>query len=655
MTEKKSKNKILVTHAKTDNDEYVFRRSRVSEDIKKSIGDFRPDKEEKQKRKYKSSKVVFTGRYGARVGIGDSLSKEGKRLSDAELKELSLIDPYISAIINTRVSQISSLSQRAGNKFDKGLKVLDLVRIDRGDFDSDEDYENELKIREAQKEAILKWILNCGTDNKDVLREIYKGADPTFKYCSLKDYFQAQTRNLLTFGRCGRQNLRSDKNVIVAFRPTPIETIKVVKAYRPVSVPHGTDTSFQSVDDANQYNKQPEFDRPPAYVQEIDGANVNFFTEEDMRIMNYQTQAFVDLNGYPLSPIEFALFLVYINQHCLSYLRNQFVKGMLTKSMLILTSTDPSVQLSEEDLESFKMEMQNFASRTDNSAVMPVIGGPITGNFIRMNDTMKDLEWINLSNAIIRALCSAYQISPLEAGFGQLGDSAGMGQGSRDYELVQGEERGLRLITDIMLDDLNDILYDNFPEAKERFRIEIYGIGSETRESAINRQLQEQQTTGTMNDLLSDSDKNRQLTYGGDVPLNPLFHSNVVRYMKYGKFLETYFGEEDASKKPEYDFIIDMGLNQAYQSIKMQTQEMSAQQQALALEQQKMQLEAASQQMSQPQEPEQQAPQQTEQVEKSEEPATLEQVWLERNQRLLKSWNQAQEALFNEFDNLENQ
>jgi hypothetical protein len=254
------------------------------------------------------------------------------------------------------------------------------------------------------------------------------------------------------------------------------------------------------------------------------------------------------------------------------------------------------------------------------------------------------MEWMQVEQTVIRALCSAFQISPIEAGFGQLGDNAGMGQGSRDYELVQGEERGLRLLVDIMIEDINDAVYQNFPEARKRYKVSAFGIGNETREGVIQRQTQELQTTATLNSLFSDSDKNRQFEFGGDVPLSPLFHQNVARYMTYGKFMESYFGMEGASKRPELDFIIDPSLNQSYQQLKMGMQQMQAQQQALGLQGQQMQLEMQQAQMQQAQQPQQgqgQPQQQPEEQQKSED-VELEKAWEEsmktNHESLLKSW-----------------
>ena len=291
------------------------------------------------------------------------------------------------------------------------------------------------------------------------------------------------------------------------------------------------------------------------------------------------------------------------------------------------------------------MEIQNLATRTDNSAVIPVIGGPVELELIKTTESPKDMEWMQVEQTVIRALCSAFQISPLEAGFGQLGDTAGMGQGNRDYELVQGEERGLRLLVDILVEELNDAVYQNFPEAKKRYKVTAFGIGNETREGVIQRQSQELNTTATLNSLFSESDKNRQFEFGGDVPLAPLFHQNVARYMTYGKFMESFFGVEGASKRPELDFIIDPSLNQAYQQLKTGMQQMQAQQQALGLQEQQMQMEIQQAQMQQgmaPQEGQPAASEENQEEAQKSEDIELQKAWEEsmksNHETLLKSW-----------------
>jgi hypothetical protein len=296
-----------------------------------------------------------------------------------------------------------------------------------------------------------------------------------------------------------------------------------------------------------------------------------------------------------MSPIEQAVFMVFVHQQTLSYMRNMFIKGLLSKGILALESTNPAVELSSTDLEEFRIQMHNFATRTDNSAVMPVLSGPVKANYIQLSPTPRDMEFLQIEEHVIRALCSAFQISPQEMGYGHLSlPQGGLTQSNKQEEIVRGEERGLRQLLDIVFDGINEILYDNFPEARDNFKLSYVGVGEDTRDAVVQRQTVELQTTATMESLFADSEKKDAIPYGGKVPLAPAFHQNVVRYMLYGVFMENFFGEEGASKRPEYRFIIDPQLNQAYQQLliqPIQQQQQQAQIQNQAMEQQ-MQMQA---------------------------------------------------------------
>jgi len=563
---------------------------RNNENLKKSVrpATVRQDVEGK----YDKSKVTFSARAYENGHEGVEL-KGWRRLSDHELREVAQVDPYISAIVANRCGQAAVIGRPSDSKFDKGTRVMELTPVNLDDFETSAEFERVQESRKKQMKAIIDWLMGCGTKDKDILNEIFRGADPTFKTCTFADFLSAQVRNLLTFGRMGSQIFRNEDNVPVAFRPTPIETIHPVIQGGDAYVGRGDDTMEQSIEDSEEYNQLAEDDRPHAYIQRVDGRNVNFFTEDDLKVAYFQKQALFDLTGYPLSPIEQAIYMVFIHQNTLGYLRNQFVKGMGTKGILSLKSDDASAELSDEDLDSLRREFHNFLNRTDNSAATPVISGPVEVKWIQLAATPRDMEFLQVEEHVIRALCAAFQTSPLEMGYGHLGISGngGMTQANKQEEIIRGEERGLRMILDVVFDHINEILYDNFPEARELFRITYVGVGEDTRDAVVERHQQEMQTTATMNSLWADSEKNEPIPDGGNVPLSPIFHQNVVRYMKYGIFMDKFFGTENWASKPEYDFIIDPALNQSYQDNKMFTDDMRHEQGILQIETQEAQLE----------------------------------------------------------------
>lgn len=614
------------------------------------------------KDKYAGSKIVFNSQQLSGNSIDNVDIKGWQRLEDRELKEIAQIDPYISSMVSTRASQGAIIGRPSDSKFDKGTRAAEIHPLSLDDFDTQEEFLAAQAHRRKQLDAVLKWVLSCGTDDDVVLNSVFSDSgDRTFKRCTFAEFLTAQIRNLMVFGRCGTHIVRNDEGLPVLFRPVAIETIYNATYGRDAPRMTADETVQESQEDAHLYNLMPEEMRPHAYVQRIDGRNVNFFTEYDLRVSHFQKQAYYDLNGYPLSPIEQAIYMVFIHQQTLGYLRNQFLKGLATKGILNLQSTEATAQLSDEDLAQLRREFHNFVNRNDNSAAIPVISGPVKVEFIPLNPSPQDMGFLEIEEHVIRALCSAFQISPQEMGYGHLsgGGNGGLNQANKQEEIVRGEERGLRMVLDILYDLVNDILCENFPEAKDLLRITYVGVGEDTRDTVIERHAQEVNTTATLSSLWADSEKTDPVPYGGDVPLAPTFHTNVVKYMKYGVFMEHFFGEENASKNPAYDFIIDPNLNTAYQGLKVQPVKMQQEGAGLQLEAQKQQLEQGAQAMqAQEQQAQatqmmaaqggqqqpgaapapQQAPEAAQKSDEDEQSPSLRQAWEERN-ALKKSMN----------------
>lgn len=571
------------------------------------------------------SKIAFSSRQYDMEANGGAVTKGYTRLDDLQLKNLSQVDPHISAIIATRVTQSSVIGRESVSKFDRGTRVVNLNPVKPEQFENDEQFQRAQLVEERQARAIMDWVLTCGDNSKEVIDAVFAPTyDPLFRRCSFSDFIEAQTRNALTFGRFGTQLHKSEETgSTLLFRPVPIETIQHADPDVNPNISNGDLTTEGSKADIAAFLALPEAERPVGFLQVVDGQNVNFFTEDELKLSYLQKQALFDLNGYPLSPIEQALYMVFIHQNTLTYFKNQFVKGLGTKGMLVLTSEDGS-KLSDEDLDLLRREFHNYLTRTDNMSATPVVSGAKV-EWINMASTPKDMEFLHTEEHVIRALCSAFQISPQEMGYGHLGlSSPGLNSAGKDEEIIRGEERGLRMLLDSIYDHVNEIVYESWPGIRGKYKLDYTGVGDDTRDTVISRGIQEIQTTATMNSLWADSEKKDSIPSGGDVPLSPTFHSSVVRYMHYGEFMELYFGKDGWSKDSKYDFLIDPALNQAYQEAKMFSDEEREMQGELQLATQaeqvkgmQMQNHAMEAQMGQMQQAEEQAQPEQEPAEKS--------------------------------------
>ena len=604
------------------------------DDLSKSVKPLQDN--ELIKDKIEQSKAVFS--LESRNANSTSLFEKKGRMSDKELRELAYYDSIISLIIDTRANQSMSFGRKSANKYDRGFVLREVIPVQVDNLISEEEKSEEIKFRTELSNVIFKYVLNCGSTNRTILDHVFQGSDTTFKSCSLADFLGAQSRNLLVYGRCATQIIRSKEGIPVLFRPVPVESIFRVLDQADITLSgNDRDVAEQSEDDLKDYKNIEKGQRPIAYVQRIDGKNVAFFTEDDLVVSYLQKQAHENLDGYPMAPIEKAFYAVSMHFYAQQYLQNSFTKGLATKGIINLKTQETGV-VSPEQAEAFRKLFSNYVARNDNSATIPIVAGPIDVEFVPLNITAKDLEFNNLYQRVLMIVCGAFQISPQEIGFGAL-DSAKptMGDTGKQEQIVQGEERGLRQLMECLFDLLNDLVSDSFPQAKDILRLEPIGLGQNTKEADLAIYKEELQTSGTFGKIWSDSERLDVFPFGGDVPTSPIFHQSVAKYMKMSEIRHYFFKEKDALKNQSFDFFIDPAINEAYQKQKgkipaMQAEQMKLQTQQLELQAQQM--ESQQQQAEQQQQGEQQGEQDQVQNEQNMSEEELKQMQEKHQQEI---------------------
>lgn len=572
------------------------------DDLSKSVKPLEND--DLIKDKIEHSKAVFS--LESRNASTNSLFEKKGRMSDKELKDLAYYDSIISLIVDTRANQSMSFGRKSSNKYDRGFILREVIPVELDNAFSSEEKQEEIKFRTELSNLIIKYVLNCGTSNKKILDHVFKGSDSTFKQCNLADFLGAQARNLLIYGRCATQVIRSKEGVPVLFRPVPVETVFRVLDQADVALSgNDRDVAQQSEDDLKDYKNIEKGNRPIAYVQRMDGKNVAFFTEDDLILTYLQKQAHENLDGYPMAPIEKAFYAVSMHFYAQQYLQNSFTKGLATKGIINLKTQEAGV-VSPEQAEAFRKLFSNYVARNDNSTTIPIVAGPIDVEFVPLNITAKDLEFNNLYQRVLMIVCGAFQISPQEIGFGAL-DSAKptMGDTGKQEQIVQGEERGLRQLIESLFDLLNDLIGDSFPQSKDILKLEPIGLGQNTKEADLAIYREELQTSGTFSKIWSDSERLDIFPFGGDVPTSPIFHASVAKYMKMSELRYYFFHDKDALKDPALDFFIDPAINDAYQKRQGKIPQMQAEQMKLQTEQLELQTQQAQQQIQQAQQPQQ--------------------------------------------------
>ena len=499
----------------------------------------------------------------------NNLITKNRRLSDDDLLLFSQADSVVSLIVSTRCNQSSAFGVRARNKYEQGIIIRDLQTTRNQVKKTPEEIAEEIAFKDELTKSMYDWIVHCGSNSNTVKNAVFSGNETYFKHCSLKEFLGAQTRNLLVCGRMATQLIRNESGRIVLFRPVPVETIFSYRQGNDINIAE-TDQNIeeQAKIDAKIYHSIPVHLRPQAWVQRIDGRITAFFTERDLRIDYLQKQANNGLNSYPLAPLELAINALQLHMSAQQYMNNSLTKGLGSKGFLTIKPQEGMEMddvMTPAGMETLRKEFQNYiAGSYNNSAVIPIISGPVDVKFTTMNATAKDMEFLNLYNYVIAILCASFQIAPEEVGFNGTGTKTSLGDEGSQTQIVQGQERGLKQIMNIMCGMLTDVVTEVFDQAKDTFVIEPIGLGQNTKASDLEIYKEQLQTDGTFGRIWADSEHPETFPFGGDVPTSPLFHQGPAKAMKMSEYRYHFYKDESALKNPDYDFFLDPVFQNAY-------------------------------------------------------------------------------------------
>ena len=199
------------------------------------------------------------------------------------------------------------------------------------------------------------------------------------------------------------------------------------------------------------------------------------------------------------------------------------------------------------------------------------------------------MEYLQYNDHVMRALCTQFQIDPMELGLEYLSRGGGGGSqaGQSGEEKIQSsKERGLLPILMFFEDLVNaDIIPAIDKSLAKKYKFIFTGYTNESPQTNVSLLQAEMTVHSSMNDLLKDSYKTpMKEILAADLPLNQSFWALVEKHMTKGEIRETFFGDKGASLRPELQYFpADAGF-------------MPWQQMLMSLEQVKQQAQQAEQQ-----------------------------------------------------------
>jgi hypothetical protein len=276
-----------------------------------------------------------------------------KLIPDSVLKRIAIQDDLVAAIVNTRSAQIQSFGRPQPDRFSTGFKIIP----DEGVLDKmtqEEREKTERRIDEAQK-----LLVTCGHT---------KGWSDRDRL-TLPQYLGMSARNAVTVGRLATEivwveDSVSGKKKFHSFRPIDAGTI-----YRAAPQKEAAqavrEEALRLLEQLKNEKFEPErFEADEyAWIQVIDGKPMQAFTEDECVVHNFYPVSDVELDGYPVTPIDTAIAAVTTHINITTHNRMYFQSGRAARGMLVIKSDD----VGEETVSRIKHQFQASINNVQNS------------------------------------------------------------------------------------------------------------------------------------------------------------------------------------------------------------------------------------------------------------------------------------------------
>jgi hypothetical protein len=511
--------------------------------------------------------------------IGSQVNYKFKltRISNKTLKEVSVRDWLISAIIQCRVDTLVRFSRPEHRRFEMGYRIVKK--------DSESHYTDEEKQEIAQIEDFL---YHCGR----------KEGTPADDKKLFGEFLKVIGRDALTFGHVAIEKVKTRAGGLHRFRPLPAESIYLInKALSKEQVSSNAMKNYQLT--------RPKSDNDPKADQVVNEVENDFikyvqisydnrplatFGDEDMIFKLFNPQNFADSMGYCYSPLELAIINITNHLNVENYNANFFTHGYAARGVLHLKGT-----VTQQQLTNFRRTFYNSITGHQNAWRTPIVAGLDEVQWVPMSANAREMEYLNYNNHLMRILCAQFQIDPVELGLDYLISSNGrapMQQASNEYKITYSRERGLVPLLMFIEDVINcDILPALDKSLASKYKFVFTGMTEETPQTEIAQMQAEMTVWKTMNDLLKQAQKEKIGEAAADLPLNQAFWALVEKNYTRGEIRELFFGDKGASSRRELQYIPGDQAFLAWQqllltidNVKKQEAQMAAQQDAASQE-----------------------------------------------------------------------
>lgn len=500
-------------------------------------------------------------------------------LPDAVLKRIAIQDSLVSNIVRARQNHVSAFGRPRPDRFSTGY----IIRPNAGVTDGMNDEEKTSLAERIQKAIAL--FNTCGHTEgvKDHCQKTFS------------EYLSLTARDTQVVGRIASEivhldDLRTSEKKFHYFCHTDAGTIYPAAMDNETAKQAIRDEAFSLIQSVTgrkdlvreNWNKDNKY----VWVQVIDGRPFEVFTTQEMKCKNFYPVGNVELDGFPVTPIDTVISAITTHLNITTHNKVYFQNGRATRGMLIIKSDDVNPTLIHNIKQHFNASINGAAQ----SWRMPVLGfnsdAEVDWKPIDVSGN-RDMEFQYLTDLNAREILTAFLMSPDELpGWSYLSrgtNSQALSESNQEFKLSAARDVGIRPLLATLEDFINAELFPLIdPELCKICRFVFAGLDADSPEKEIVNIQQNSQVWMTYNDILEKVERKLiPKEFGGELPLNPSFGKMLDAYFTVGEILEFWCGKKDASKDPMLQYRRDPMWFQNVQVLmsKEQMQQQAQQQQ----------------------------------------------------------------------------
>lgn len=401
----------------------------------------------------------------------------------------------LSAIVNTRINQISAFARVPRTKHALGFRVQKKGKI---------------KMSDAEKRKCTEYeefILNCGVGSAAHKRDFF---EQFIKKISRDRLIvdQVNFERVFTLGGKLHEIVAIDSATIrIALR-------KYLDTKQGFTV--GIDSSVVWDPRSNNVSRYTVPDSERAYVQVMNGQIVREYTEDEMAFLVSWPRTEVNVAGYGYSEVEQLIQTITALLFASEYNRRFFSSGSSPKGVL-----NVKANMNQTQMDGFKKAWLAQLSGISGAWRTPIVAAEGGLEFINMQQTNREMEFAKYNDFLIKVACAVYQIAPEEINFSSQTSTSGQGtvfESKSELRLKASRDKGLVPLLTFFENGLNrEVMRYIDPE----YEIVFVGLDGGTEGDQIELHEKELKTFKTVNEVREQNDL--EPLEGGDIILNSAF------------------------------------------------------------------------------------------------------------------------------------